>query len=146
MFVLKLIFLDQMSYINLHVRYTKIKLINEQYFDWWARPLEDPGELAGVGVQSLARLVGTDLAPAEVGLLRHHLACTARGQPHEDRPCHTHQGRTSPWEETSSAFSAAPRPAASPSLSSSCSPHFSTSWTHNCKLFTFFVSLWHLFL
>ena len=38
--------------------------------------LEDPGELAGVGVQPLAGLVGADLAPAEVWLLRHHLACT----------------------------------------------------------------------
>ena len=42
--------------------------------------LEDPGELAGVGVQPLAGLVGADLAPAEVWLLRHHLACTGHSE------------------------------------------------------------------
>ena len=42
--------------------------------------LEDPGELAGVGVQPLAGLIGADLAPAEVWLLRHHLACTGHSE------------------------------------------------------------------
>ena len=96
--------------------------------------LEDPGELAGVGVQPLAGLVGADLAPAEVWLLRHHLACTGHSEVRlmSHVTCHnTHPGRTSPSAGTSSAFSAAPLLAASLSPSSSCSPHFSTSWTQN---------------